>query len=118
MKDCIFCKIAQKEIPSEIVYETDRVICFRDISPAAPTHVLIAPKKHIRNIMGLSVSDTTLDDGLQAAIFDAITQVAKICGVHDEGFRVISNCGTNGGQTVDHLHFHLLGGIKLNERLL
>jgi len=116
MDDCLFCKIVRKEIKSEIIYENDDVICFNDISPSAPTHVLIVPKKHYNNIMELN------DDGeegrrINTAVFDAISEVARICKVNDDGFRVINNCGTDGGQTVNHIHYHLLGGKKLNPKL-
>jgi histidine triad (HIT) family protein len=112
---CLFCKIINKEIPSDIVYENDDVLCFRDIQPAAPIHVLIVPKKHFDSILDLSETD----EGLKAneAVLKAVAEVAKITGCED-GFRLINNCGADGGQTVMHVHFHLLGGVKLNARIL
>jgi histidine triad (HIT) family protein len=112
---CIFCKIANKEIPSTIVYENDDVICFDDIHPSAPVHVLIVPKRHFDDIIDLSQSE----DGAKSykAILDAIPVIADIKGTR-QGFRVINNCGEDGGQTVMHVHFHLLGGKKLNEKIL
>ena len=107
MSDCVFCKIAAKEIPSDAVYEDDEVIAFRDLSPQAPTHVLIIPKKHIASVM-----DFTADDKALAAhiICDVIPALAEKLEIAKEGFRVVTNAGEAGGQTVPHLHFHLLGG--------
>ena len=117
MEDCLFCKIANHEIKSDVVYENNEVICFRDIHPAAPTHVLIMPKKHFKDILALSKAK---EDGANAmnAVLAAIPQVASICGVDEEGFRVINNCGVNGGQSIAHVHFHLIGGKKMGEKIL
>ena len=105
MSDCIFCKIIKGEIPSELVYENDYVIAFYDISPQAPVHILVVPKEHIA-----SVADITADNSLFAAkCYEAIAEIAKTLKL-DKGFRVIANTGSDGGQTVFHLHFHLLGG--------
>ena len=107
--DCIFCKIANKEIPSNIVYENDTVIAFHDLDPKAPVHVLVIPKKHISSWNGLSTADgETL---VQIAL--AVQEVAKICGIYESGYRVVNNCGVDGGQTVGHLHFHVLGGREM-----
>ena len=108
--DCLFCKISAGEIPGNKVYEDDKVYAFRDINPQAPVHVLIVPKKHFANIL-------ECDAETAAALTDAIRAVAKQEGVDESGFRVISNCGPDGAQSVNHLHVHLLGGVKLAERM-
>ncbi|MBQ7515521.1 MAG: histidine triad nucleotide-binding protein [Schwartzia sp.] len=110
MADCIFCKIAGKEIPSTAVYEDDTVIAFRDLEPQAPVHVLVIPKKHIESVLGFGPEDRELAAHILA---DVIPQVAKEQGLTEKGFRVITNVGTDGGQTVPHLHFHILGGRSL-----
>jgi len=102
--DCLFCRIAADEIPSDRVFEDDAVIVFRDISPKAPTHVLAIPRRHLD-----SVADLTDADGpLLAALFGAMRQVAEGAGL--KGYRILSNVGAESGQSVFHLHFHLLGG--------
>jgi histidine triad (HIT) family protein len=102
--DCLFCRIAAGEIPSEIVYAGDRVVVFRDINPKAPTHVLAIPRRHIT-----SAADLTDADGeLLAALFGALRRVAEGAGL--TGYRIASNVGAEAGQSVFHLHFHLLGG--------
>jgi histidine triad (HIT) family protein len=105
MNECIFCKITSKEIPSTCVYEDDFVFAFRDIYPQAPIHILIVPKKHIVSAAEI----TAANSHLVAKCFEAIAEIAKAEGL-DDGFRVITNSGSDGGQTVFHLHFHLLGG--------
>ena len=110
MDNCIFCKIIAGEIPSTKVYEDDKVYAFRDINPQAPVHVRIVPKKHFANIL-------ECDAETAAALTDAIRKVAKLEGVDESGFRVISNCGRDGAQSVDHLHVHLLGGRALAEKM-
>jgi len=107
MSDCIFCKIAAKEIPSNSVYEDEQVIAFRDLEPQAPEHVLIIPKKHIASLMELETSDKDL---VSHIMIDVLPEVAKKLGVAEDGFRLVVNMGKNGNQTVPHLHFHLLGG--------
>ena len=107
MSDCIFCKIAAKEIPSNSVYEDEQVIAFRDLEPQAPEHVLIIPKKHIASLMELETSDKDL---ISHIMIDVLPEVAKKLGVAEDGFRLVVNMGKNGNQTVPHLHFHLLGG--------
>lgn len=125
MADCIFCKIIKGEIPGDIVYENKDVLCFRDISPAAPVHVLIVPKEHYTNILDLNsklnggeAGDKDRAREVMSSLSDAINQVAALEGVAEEGFRLINNCGADGGQTVNHLHFHILGGKKLRTELL
>ena len=109
MEDCIFCKIINKQIPSQIVYEDDEIIAFKDIQPVAPVHVLVVPKKHIPSVLELSEEDKAII----GKIYTVIQKLAVELGVDKEGFRVVTNCGENAGQTVKHIHFHLLGGKKL-----
>ena len=110
MDNCLFCKIIAGEIPSDKVYEDDRVYAFRDINPQAPTHVLIVPRKHMANIL-------ECDAETAAALTDAVRAIAKQEGIAESGFRVISNCGRDGAQSVNHLHIHLLGGTQLTEKM-
>ena len=113
MDDCIFCKIIAGEIPSQKMYEDDYVYAFRDINPQAPVHILIVPKEHIR-----SVAELTPENSRAAAkCLEAAAVVARGEGLTG-GYRVISNSGADSGQTVFHLHFHLLGGKSLGERLI
>ncbi len=107
MENCLFCKIAKGEIPSQKVYEDDAVLAFRDISPAAPEHVLIIPKKHYDNILQLD------NNALLGQLFDVARQVAQTLGIDKTGFRIVINTGKDGGQTVEHLHLHLLGAREL-----
>lgn len=109
-KDCIFCKIIKGEIPSTKVYEDDTVIAFNDINPIAPIHILVVPKKHILSIMELD------DSELLFHINEVIKIIAKEKGLDQKGFRVLTNIGEDGGQAVKHLHFHILGGMKLPTR--
>ncbi|MFX3646019.1 MAG: histidine triad nucleotide-binding protein [Paenibacillus sp.] len=107
--DCLFCKIVEGTIPSNKVLENDHVIVFHDIQPAAPTHVLVIPKKHIA-----SMNDVTAEDlPLIGEIHLAAQEAAKRLGVEETGYRLINNCGKDGEQTVHHLHYHLLGGTRL-----
>ena len=108
--DCLFCKIIAGEIPGNVVFENDKVFCFRDINPQAPVHVLIVPKKHMDNIL-------QCDAETAEALTDAIRTVAEKEGVAESGFRVLSNCGRDGAQSVNHLHVHLLGGKQLSEEM-
>ena len=104
--DCLFCKIINGEIPSDKVYENDRVYAFRDIAPQASTHVVIVPKMHIA-----SANDITADNAsVVADIYEAIPEIAKSLGLSESGYRIVNNCGKDAGQTVFHIHFHLLGG--------
>ena len=106
--DCLFCKIAAGDIPSTKVYEDELVYAFRDIAPQAPTHILVIPKTHIG-----SVNEVTAENsGLVSHIFEVIPEIAKAEGLTG-GYRVVSNCGADAGQTVHHLHFHILGGKTL-----
>ncbi len=106
MTDCIFCKIARSEIPSEKVYENEDLVAVRDIHPAAPTHVLIIPKTHVAT---LNDADG-VQDGTLASILRAAKEIATREGIADEGYRVVINCNRAGGQEVFHLHVHVLGG--------
>ena len=108
MSDCLFCKIIAGEIPSSKVYEDDSVLAFRDIAPQAPTHVLVIPKAHISGCDGV----TGENSALVAHIFEVIPAIARAEGLTN-GYRVVSNCGADAGQTVPHLHFHILGGKPL-----
>lgn len=111
--DCIFCKIANGEIPSSKVYEDDTVLAFKDINPQAPVHIVIIPKEHIC----CAAEITPENSAVVAHIFEVIALLSKQLGL-EKGFRVINNCGEDGGQTVMHLHFHLIGGVKLNEKII
>lgn len=108
MSDCIFCKIIGGEIPSTKVYEDDFVLAFRDIAPQAPTHILVVPKVHIPDCNGI----TDENSDVVAHIFTVIPKIAAAEGLTN-GYRVVSNCGSDAGQTVQHLHFHILGGKAL-----
>ncbi len=110
--DCIFCMIAEGKIPSTKVYEDDDILAFRDINPQTPVHVLVIPKAHIA-----SVDEITADNSaLVAKIFEAIPKIASLEGLTN-GYRVISNVGEDGAQSVRHMHFHILGGVKLSEKM-
>lgn len=109
MADCLFCKIAAKELDSEIVHETDNTIAFKDINPAAPIHVLVIPKRHLASAQELSPSD----GDLLGELFHAIGAVASGAGV-ETGYRLVTNIGAEAGQSVDHLHFHVLGGRSMS----
>ena len=108
MSDCLFCKIIAGEIPSTKVYEDDLVLAFRDIAPQAPTHILVVPKAHIADCNDI----TSGNSSVVAHIFQVIPTIAKGEGLTN-GYRVVSNCGADAGQTVQHLHFHILGGRPL-----
>jgi histidine triad (HIT) family protein len=104
--DCLFCRIVRGEIPSTKVDEDDLVLAFRDIAPRSPTHILVIPKEHIA-----SAADLTADDGpMLGRLFAATARIAREEGIADAGYRLVSNVGRWGGQTVDHLHIHLMGG--------
>ena len=113
MEDCLFCKIIKREIPSTIVYEDEEILAFRDINPVAPVHVLVIPKKHISSLVDLEPED----EALVGRIYSVINKIAKQENVFESGFRVVVNCGEDGGQEVKHLHFHLIGGKKLGTKL-
>jgi histidine triad (HIT) family protein len=109
MSGCIFCKIIAGEIPCKKIYEDDRMLAFHDITPQAPVHFLLIPKKHIPNIMELEQGDT----GLAGQLLCKAQELAKELGCEEKGARFVINCKTDGGQTVDHLHIHVLGGRAL-----
>ena len=107
--DCLFCKIIKGDIPSTKVYEDEQVYAFRDINPQAPTHILVIPKAHIDSVNGITAENSAV----VAHIFQVIPQIAAAEGLSG-GYRVVSNCGADAGQTVFHLHFHILGGKPLS----
>ena len=110
--DCLFCKIAEGQIPSTKVYEDETILAFRDINPMAPTHILVIPKCHIPSVAGINAENSEV----VRHIFEVIPQIAeaeKLTG----GYRVVSNCGPDAGQTVNHLHFHILGGKALSTEM-
>ena len=112
MENCLFCKIAAGVIPSTKVYEDELVLAFRDIAPQAPTHILVVPKTHIADCNGV----TSENSAVVAHIFATIPAIAKAEGL-ENGYRVVSNCGSDAGQTVFHLHFHILGGRDLGPKM-
>ena len=109
---CLFCKIIAGEIPSNKVYEDETVLAFRDLAPQAPTHILVIPKAHIPSVAAVTAENSAL----VAHIFEVIPQIAEKEGLTN-GYRVVSNCGPDAGQTVPHLHFHILGGAELNTQM-
>lgn len=111
--DCIFCKIVNGDIPSNKVYEDDTVLAFHDIAPQMPVHVIVIPKMHIASAAEVNEENSTVI----GHIFEVIPKIAKDLGL-DNGFRIINNCGKDGGQTVGHIHFHILGGKTLGEGLV
>ncbi len=112
MSDCLFCKIIAGEIPSAKVYEDDTVLAFRDIAPQTPTHVLVVPKCHIEDANGITAENSPII----AHIFAVIPEIAKAGGL-ENGYRVVTNCGPDAGQTVPHLHFHILGGKQMELKM-
>ena len=110
--DCLFCKIIKGEIPSAKVYEDDMIYAFKDINPQAPVHVLVVPKKHIQSVDDINESNLEY----VTAIFLKIGEIAKMCGL-ENGYRVVSNCGPDACKSVPHLHFHILGGRPLQDRM-
>ena len=114
MSDCLFCKIAAGEIPSNKVYEDESVLAFRDINPQAPTHILVIPKQHVADS---AAQITEANSAAVAHCFEVIAKIAAQEGLSD-GFRVITNSGHAAGQTVPHLHFHILAGVEMAEKLL
>lgn len=113
MEDCLFCKIIKGEIPSTKVYEDEEILAFRDINPLAPVHILVIPKKHIGSLIDLKPED----EKVVGRIYTVINKIAKQENISENGFRVVTNCGEDGGQAVKHLHFHILGGKKLGINL-
>ena len=112
MADCLFCKIIAGAIPSAKVYEDETVFAFRDIAPQAPTHVLVVPKVHMEDVNAVTAENSAVI----AHIFEVIPQIAKAEGLAN-GYRVVSNCGADAGQTVQHLHFHILGGKAMELKM-
>ena len=112
MSNCLFCKIIAGEIPSTKVYEDDQILAFRDIAPQAPSHILVVPKCHIQDTDGITAENS----GVIAHIFAMIPVIAKAEGLTN-GYRVVSNCGADSGQTVPHLHFHILGGKQMDLKM-
>ena len=113
MEDCIFCKIARGEIPSSMVYEDEQVVAFNDLNPQAPVHVLIVPKAHYANLNEAG----GMPEALLAALLRAASRIAAQLGLDKSGYRIVSNCGPDACQSVQHLHIHLLGGAKLAEKM-
>lgn len=112
MENCLFCKIVKGDIPSTKVYEDELVLAFRDIAPQAPTHILVIPKAHIGSVAEITAENSAV----VAHIFETIAKVAAAEGL-EKGYRVVSNCGEHGCQSVKHLHFHILGGAQLTEKM-
>ncbi len=110
MNDCLFCRIIAGEIPGNTVFENEKVYAFRDINPQAPVHVLIVPKKHMDNVL-------ECDAETAVALVEAARAIAVQEGVDKSGFRLVSNCGKDGAQSVNHLHIHLMGGKKMPEKM-
>lgn len=114
MENCVFCKIIKGEIPSSKVYEDENVLAFNDINPAAPVHVLIIPKTHIASLREINGGNAEI----LIHIHNAANKIAEKLGVADRGFRLINNCGPDAGQTVFHLHYHLLAGKNLGPKII
>ena len=110
MSSCIFCRIVKGDLPAEVIYEDDQVLAFRDINAQAPIHCLVIPKEHVQSVAHLGDEH----NDVLCSCFAAIRKVAKQLSVTEDGFRVVANTGDHGGQTVHHLHFHLLGGRQLH----
>jgi histidine triad (HIT) family protein len=108
MSDCIFCKIIEKKIPADIVFEDDKIIVFNDIEPQAPVHLLIVPKKHYESVLSVPAGDDIISH-----IHMVANRMALKFNIADSGFRLVNNCGEDGDQTVPHIHYHLLGGRYL-----
>ncbi len=113
MSDCIFCKIVSGEIPCSLVYQDDKVMAFKDINPLAPVHILIISKQHIESARDINKDNSQV----VGHIFEKIPGIASVAGIAESGYRVITNIGKDGGQLVPHLHFHILGGRKLETSL-
>lgn len=113
-ENCTFCKIIKGEIPSSKVYEDEEILAFNDINPATPIHILVIPKKHIQSL-------ATMNDGEEkiiSKIYKVINEIAEKQGFKEKGYRVIVNCGKDAGQEVDHLHFHVLAGTKMGDKIV
>lgn len=114
MEECLFCKIIKGEIPCKKVYEDEEILAFHDINPAAPIHILVIPKKHITSLAHLKEED----EKIVGRIYTVINKIAEKNQFKEDGYRVIVNCGKNGGQEVMHLHFHILAGKQLGEKIV
>ncbi|MBP3540911.1 MAG: histidine triad nucleotide-binding protein [Clostridia bacterium] len=114
MNDCLFCKIVAGDIPSKKVYEDENTYAFWDIAPQAPVHVIVVPKKHTPDV----AHNEDLTDAQLAACIRACGKVARELGIEESGYRIINNCGEHACQTVKHLHFHVLGGVQMSEKVL
>lgn len=114
MEECLFCKIIKGEIPCKKVYEDEEILAFHDINPAAPIHILVIPKKHITSLAHLKEED----EKIVGRIYTVINEIAEKNQFKEDGYRVIVNCGKNGGQEVMHLHFHILAGKELGEKIV
>ncbi len=114
MENCLFCKIIKGEIPCDKVYEDEEILAFHDINPAAPIHILVIPKKHITSLAHIEKED----ENIIGKIYGVINKIAEEQGFKQDGYRVIVNCGKNGGQEVMHLHFHILAGKRLGEKIV
>lgn len=110
MKDCLFCKIARDELPAEKVHDDGELFVIKDINPAAPTHLLIIPHRHIETILDLAGDESDV----AGRVYTLAAKLARDAGFADDGFRVVANCNRDGGQTVFHIHFHLLGGRRFS----
>lgn len=110
MQGCLFCRIVEKEIPADVVYEDDHILAFKDINPMAPVHILLIPKKHIATLFDIQQGDEEILGRLQ----QAAVQVARDYGLEESGFRLVTNCLEGGGQVVFHVHYHLLAGRELD----
>lgn len=109
---CLFCQIISGEIPSTKVYEDDKILAFKDINPVAPVHIVVVPKQHIESANDI----TAQNSGYISAIFEKIPEIAKSQGI--DSYRIINNCGEDAGQSVKHIHFHIVGGVKLGEKII
>ncbi|NLA71136.1 MAG: histidine triad nucleotide-binding protein [Clostridiaceae bacterium] len=116
MEDCVFCKIIRGDIPSKKVYEDEDVLAFKDLHPVAPVHVLIVPKKHYSNLFDMTSDPEGRKELLE--MHKAFPDIVRACGLETQGFRLINNCGESAGQTVMHVHFHLIGGLPLGPRII
>lgn len=112
--DCLFCKIASKEIPSQKIYEDDYVYAFNDINPVAPIHIIVIPKVHIDSVDSVNYENSSYIQ----KVFEIIPEIAKLANIDKSGYRVITNIGEDGGQTIKHIHFHVIGGKKLGDKLI
>lgn len=113
MEDCLFCKIIKGEIPANKVYEDEEILAFYDINPQAPIHILVIPKKHITSLAHMEKED----EAIVGKIYGVINKIAEDKGFKEDWYRVVVNCGKNAGQTVMHLHFHILAGRKFGEKI-